>query len=321
MNLKVFLYHKKEALKRYMDRERNGYCNVLLYHRVKDLKSDPQQLCVGTHRFQQQLSSLKKDHAFLSIDEFCDIITNRKKFPKNSLLITFDDGYADNYENALPVLEALDLQSVFYIATKTINTDSLFWWDEVDLVFNSEENSAGLNDLAKKYNQSDKKSFYGFYLEACKMATSLERRNDLLSDLRNFTKLPKNLLPDYKSLSLEQLKKLSASKNAVIGGHTINHLALGCLSEKDQRFEITESLKILSEILNKKITHFSFPYGEKKHYSDTTINVCKELKLQSAAANYYYYVKPSDDIYSFPRVVVRNDSVDVLRDKLKQLAS
>jgi hypothetical protein len=74
MSLKLYLYRKKEALKKRIRREKNGFCNVLLYHRVNDLEYDPQQLCVSIKNFEAQLSTLKKDHVFIGIEEFCHIL-------------------------------------------------------------------------------------------------------------------------------------------------------------------------------------------------------------------------------------------------------
>ena len=320
MSLKLFLYRKKEAMKRSIERGRYGYCNVLLYHRVNDLEYDPQQLCVSQQNFEQQLTSLKKDHHFLTLDEFCDILTTQKKFPKNSLLVTFDDGYADNYQNALPVLESLGLQAVFYVATATLNTHDLFWWDELDLIFRDIEPGL-LIDLQNKYKLDNSTELYKFYLTSCKNASSLEERSGYINELRAKHTVAPGIAGDYRSLTFDELIQFSASKSTVIGAHTVNHLALSCLTEDVQRNEISASVKILSNILKRDIKHFSFPYGEKSHYNDDTIRICKDLKLKSAAANYYNYTRPVDDIFSFPRVVVRNDSALVLREKLKQLAS
>src|ERR1700741_1643779 len=135
MSLKLTLYRQKEKLKQSLYRARNGYCTVLLYHRIVDLVYDPQGLCVSPDNFHDQLSVLKKNHAFITIEEFTHLLSQKKAFTKNALLISFDDGYADNYHTALPILESLNLEAVFYIATKNLDTDNLFWWDELDLIF------------------------------------------------------------------------------------------------------------------------------------------------------------------------------------------
>jgi peptidoglycan/xylan/chitin deacetylase (PgdA/CDA1 family) len=321
MSLKLYLYRKKEALKKRIRREKNGFCNVLLYHRVNDLEYDPQQLCVSIKNFEAQLSTLKKDHVFIGIEEFCHILEHNKRFPRRCLMITFDDGYADNYYNALPVLESLNLQALFYIATATINTSELFWWDELDLVFKNSQGQPAMNELVEKHKAGNIRQLYAYYVDACKMAGSLEQRERLLAEIRLAGSPAMDQVKHYRSLTDDELIRMSASRSAVIGAHTVNHLALGCLTEKDQYSEISESVQQLENKLKNSIRHFSFPYGEKKHYSSLTVKACRELGLKSAAANYYDYATPNDDLFSFPRVVVRNDSAAVLQTKLKALTS
>src|SRR5437762_2090069 len=84
-------------------------CHALLYHRITKLKNDPQLLSVSPENFYEQIKFLKTKFYVLEIEEFLHIKNSRKEnFPKNSFVITFDDGYADNYLEALPILESLN---------------------------------------------------------------------------------------------------------------------------------------------------------------------------------------------------------------------
>ncbi len=315
MSLKVTLYRQKEKVKRSIQRMSGGCCTVLLYHRVIDLKYDPQQLCVSPQRFSEQLSFLKKTYTFLSIDEFHDILHNNKAFPKKSLLITFDDGYADNYYNALPVLEQLNLPAVFYISTKSINTSDLMWWDELDLIFQKQKD---VSSLLKKHNLTEAESLYKYYLVKCKTAASLEERNSLLNEIRSIAELTESDKQNHKFLTTQELKKLGASKLVTIGAHTVNHLSLAHINDADKKQEIENSVKALS-ILGAKIEHFSYPYGEKSNYDEKSIQICKDLGLKSSSANYLGYVTKGSDLFSFPRFVVRNDTAEVVLQKMKAI--
>ncbi len=318
MNLRLELYRKKEKLKRYLRRRRDGSCTVLLYHRVADTGYDPQQLCVSPENFEKQLKYLKRHYHFINVEEFNHHLNTNKAFPKNALLINFDDGYADNLLNALPILEAKNLQSVFYIATANLNTNHLFWWDELDEIFRNKEaiNNQVLIRLLKTYGLSNPEQLYAFLLTALKTAGSLSVRNDLLEKIRQLGTINSDLSP-YRCLTYHELKQLAASRSAVIGGHTVHHLSLGHLSRADQEYEIQISLKILEEILQKPVKLFSYPYGERQNYNNDTMSICRSLGLSHGAANYGGYVSPADDLFSFTRFVVRNDNPTVLVQKLK----
>lgn len=316
MSLRLKLYRKKERYKKMLNAALHSSCTVLLYHRVYTPEQDPQQLCVSPELFYEQLKTLKNKHRFLSVAEYFEILTSRKKFPKKSLLITFDDGYADNLYNAVPVLEALNLQGLFYVATNRFYSNELFWWDELDCFFASLEKK-NLIELSRSQGLENIGDLYEYYLKKCKLATSLEERERILNQLRKTVLLNEEKKKEYKFLDKDELLKMAASKSVVIGAHTVNHLSLAHLSLDDQMFEIKKSVQQLSELLPYKMEHFSFPYGERHNYNEDTIRICKEIGLKSAAANYCDRVTPNSDIFSFPRFVVRNDKPELLLKKLK----
>ncbi|MDF2448103.1 MAG: polysaccharide deacetylase [Bacteroidota bacterium] len=319
MSLKVSIYRQKEKVKRSLSRALHGHCVVLLYHRIIDMKYDPQGLCVSADNFSEQLSFLKKRHIFISIEEFCDCL-EKKKFPKNALLVTFDDGYADNYFNALPVLESTNVKGMFYVATENIGTKKLFWWDELDLIFKQvKKYGIDLSTLRNMHGTSDNRYLYEFYVKNCKSASSLLQREELLKELRSQVTINDTEKGNYSFLTKEELKALHRSKWTDIGAHTVNHLSLGHLNVTDQFIEISESVNTLSQLLGYKVEHFSFPYGERVNFNNDTIRICKQLNLKSAAANYSGYVSSNSDVFSFPRFVVRNDRPEVLQNKLKEI--
>jgi peptidoglycan/xylan/chitin deacetylase (PgdA/CDA1 family) len=320
MNIRLYLYRKRERLKKSLFHALQSSCKVLLYHRVINEEYDPQQLCVSPENFNEQLTRLKEKGIFLTIEEFCHILSTGRKFPRNAMMITFDDGYADNYSNALPILESLGLQAVFYIATNNLNTNNLFWWDTLDLVYkNMEVNKHELLTLARENNLNDPDQLYDFYLKQCKTASSLETREKLMNRLTSSTTIDQEMSKRYRCLSDDMLKKMVASKSVVIGGHTVNHLSLAHQERKDQYFEIKNSVDYLTSATGHNIEHFSFPYGEHIHFNNETLAICRELNLKSGAANYYDHVKSSDDVMAFPRIVVRNDNFYTLYRKLKRM--
>lgn len=108
---------------------------ILLYHRVTDLSQDPQQLAVSPENFAAHLDILRKKYFLISIDEFVEIVTKGKKMPAKTVVITFDDGYADNLHEAIPILESKKAQAIFYITTSQIGTQRELWWDDLERIF------------------------------------------------------------------------------------------------------------------------------------------------------------------------------------------
>src|SRR5215213_3511763 len=77
---------------------------VLMYHRIADVPYDPWQLCVTPENFDEQLAYFKKHFNVISLSEFVNDLANRR-VKKNTVCITFDDGYTDNFLEAKPLLE------------------------------------------------------------------------------------------------------------------------------------------------------------------------------------------------------------------------
>jgi len=290
----------------------NGGCAILLYHRVTNLETDPQLLAVSTENFYEQIKYLKKYCNVLRIDEFLEIKKKKGKFPRKSCVLTFDDGYADNYLEALPILEANNMQAIFYISTCNLNTDREFWWDEMERVLLLTEKTPA--ELKTRLNETEKE-FCTTNYELC-----LDAYNFLLPVLRNMNPNKRNKKIEefaqwsgnmkgretHRSLTYEELKALDRSDSVVIGAHTHNHPSLAALNYNDQFEEIKVSKDILESCLQRKIVHFSFPFGAKGDYNQNTLKICKELGFEMVCSNFAGHVFKEVAIMELPRLLVRN---------------
>jgi peptidoglycan/xylan/chitin deacetylase (PgdA/CDA1 family) len=315
---KVVLYAQKKYQKVFY-----GSCAVLLYHRVTQLKTDPQQLSVTPTNFNTQLEYLKSNYHLLTIKEFQYHLENKKKFPKKSVLITFDDGYADNYLEALPILEKHNIQGLFYIATGTLNTDVEFWWDAVERIVLLSDNQTAvekyvLNGIEYNLSNLDKTKRFELYerlLPALRVMNSSLREEKIDELGRIFFSSQGRV--SHRSMTFEDLKKMDLSKSAVIGAHTHLHPSLAALTYEEQLKEIQTSKNILEEHLNKKITHFSYPFGTIKDFNADTLEIMKKLNFELVAANIPYLVHKNTDRYSFTRFLVRDWNSEEFEKQMK----
>ncbi len=289
-----------------------GSCAVLLYHRVTQSQTDPQQLSVTPANFNAHLEHLKNNYHLLTIKEFQYYLENKKKFPKKSVLITFDDGYADNYLEALPILEKHTAQALFYIATGTLNTDVEFWWDAIERIVllsdhKTEEEKYVLNGVEYNLSGLDNTKRFELYeqlLPALRVMNS-SLREEKINELGRIFNSSQGRA-SHRAMSFEELKKMDLSNASVIGAHTHLHPSLGALTYEEQLKEIETSKNILEQHLNKKITHFSYPFGTIKDFNADTLDIMKKMNFQLVAANIPYLVHKNTDQYSFTRFLVRD---------------
>lgn len=106
--------------------------SVLTYHRFPDPGGDESfddgVIDVTPEAFDRQVSCLKKHFTLVGVDELCAFAAG-KELPRNSVAITFDDGYLDNYLRALPILKRHDAKAIFFLPTAYIAERRVYWWD------------------------------------------------------------------------------------------------------------------------------------------------------------------------------------------------
>lgn len=299
-----------------------GNCAVLLYHRVTTLSSDPQLLSVTPENFDLQLSWLKKNHAVLSIDEFLFHLERKIKFPSKSVVLTFDDGYADNYYEALQVLEKYNYQALFYIATATINTTAEFWWDAVERIMLDNKNAPNqknitIEQVTFELEKADARQRFSYYTQMLPLLRNMNalKRNKYIEQL---SLIYDSLTPrvSHRAMTNDELLKHAHSNCVVIGAHTHNHPSLGALTYQEQWDEIKTSKQILERLLNREVLHFSFPFGTRLDYNSDTLTICRDLGFKMTAANYPYIVHCNTDKMQFPRFLVRNWDAEQFKNAL-----
>ncbi|MEO8086127.1 MAG: polysaccharide deacetylase family protein [Bacteroidota bacterium] len=294
-----------------MLRIRYGSCAVLLYHRVANLHTDPQLLAVSPENFDMHLAVLNSGFHLLTVAGFKEHLRTRKKFPAKSVLITFDDGYADNFQQALPILASHRAEALFYICTGNIGTDHEFWWDELERLLLCHEkfpSSFLIKINGKSYSSSDS------ILSRTKMYSELLptlRNMDFIAREKIFSEI-RALLPfsapreSHRSVNELELKEMSKSPFVTIGAHTVNHCSLNALESDEQRAEIQKSIFTIEKLTGNVVKDFSFPFGTDKDFSKTTIGICKESGMEFVSANIPGCVHAKSDNYSLRRFLVRD---------------
>lgn len=260
---------------------------VLTYHRISDAPDLEDSLKVSLGNFENQMRFIKKNYRLISGDELSDIIRNKKPFPKNSCLITFDDGWNDNYTNAFPVLKKLGIPAVIFVSTDFIGTNQVFWHEQLVRMF---EENGSVFDIKKRNGVLNE---YPEVLSA-KIVKIIEtpvlaRRpliEELISYLKGFDpgKIEKliqklQLLLDIREeeqqpvvLTWEQIKEMS-QHNICFGSHTKSHAILTNVNMNQIREEITESKRIIEDQLGKPVDFIAYPNG---NYSESIVKVTEE---------------------------------------------
>lgn len=257
-------------------------CN---YHRIYDAtKSSQFDDGVYAHsiiEFERHLKWLMKNTKLLSEDELINIVSNGKLVSRICSLITFDDGYIDNYTLAYPILRRLGIPAIYFIPSGQIISRQLGWWDLIAyLIRNTKKTSIFYNNEIVNL-QNDDESIHLF--QKIMKTKPYEETSDLLQKLSEACDFP---LPNIETQSKElmtwnQIREVS--QNGIdIGSHTHSHRVLSTISSDEQSYELRSSKLIIEKEIGKKVRTIAYPVGGYKHFSPETMRIAAECGYEAA---------------------------------------
>ncbi len=215
-----------------------------------------------------------------------DIFGKNLKF-RNKYIITFDDGFYNNYKYALPILKKYNIPHIIYLTTNYVDKNLISWIDRIDIAINNcKEKSLYSNFFKKRFklgNRNNKIIFLNFIRNYCKLLkkTDLNKFVEiLLKDLKLLAPITSNNDLD-KKLDWKHIIKMNKNNLTEFGGHSHNHNILGHLSKSQYTKEIKNSLNLLKKKGNLQIKHYSYPEGFESSFNHKIINLLKKNKIQT----------------------------------------
>lgn len=281
---------------------------VYMFHRVSPTDGALaviDELRVSPEFFKQFLMSKQDKIQFVSLDDAVDIIKGNKKTTNPFGVITFDDGYEDNYIYAYPILKELGIPFVIYVSVDLINDHQPIW--NYPLII---ERIVRSNDELKLGNGMQLvcrtiKEKNRAFVELKSWLFSL--RYETLHD--EFTRVLNDYLIDdvfpNNTLTWEQLKEMANDPLCTIGSHTMSHCRLVMKDNDSLMHELHDSKRILSEKLGVEIEHLSYPYGWITDVSEEAIEIAKRAGYKTGLRSFGGPVRRKDkDLFNVKRINV-----------------
>ncbi len=303
----------------------SGRALILLYHRIADTDSDPWQLAVTPKHFEEHLQILSRHWRVARLSDSAAGV-KRGRLPRRRVVVTFDDGYADNLLTAKPLLEKYDVPATVFIATGYTGGDREFWWDELDRLLIQpgvlpRTLSLQVNGLEKLWELGSYESSYQCNRLWRAWEEGPTQRHTIYGDLwRMMQPMPedqrlgirKSLLEwagdigsardTHRVLSPEEIIELTEGGLIEAGCHTVTHPQLSALSNEAQQNEIRQSKVKLEAIVRHPVKAFAFPYGQECDYTPETISMVREAGFDYSCTTSVGVVERGADPYRLPRV-------------------
>jgi peptidoglycan/xylan/chitin deacetylase (PgdA/CDA1 family) len=275
---------------------------VLCYHRVAHKKTDTNNIIVSPDNFRAQINHIQKNYPVARFEE------SWTEIKKPTIVITFDDGYADNLHTALPILKEAGVPATFFISTEQLGSRKEFWWDTLERIV---------------MGDGQRPARFTLHPPGCGKSwptATVEERMTLFRELHhlfmNGTAADRaiglrqigrwgggNAGPSDAGghLTVAELRTLAGTAGVTIGAHTLTHPRLATLSEERQRREIVESRRQLEKILGRKIEVFAYPFGKKSDFNGASVRICREAGYLRAAAAFAGEAHRWTDPHRIPR--------------------
>jgi peptidoglycan/xylan/chitin deacetylase (PgdA/CDA1 family) len=272
---------------------------ILIYHRVCPKKDEWSLESLSPESFEKQMKYFAQNYEILSLDQLVESIKAGKSFPEKAVVITFDDGYKDNYLYAYPVLRKYNLPATIFITTGYIGGSEPFWWDKVAyIIAKTSIKELDLKDLGD-YSILSKIDKTRANLIICDKLKKLPdiKRISVIEKLLGICQvdipydLGKNLILSWKEI--EEMDNTGIA----FGAHSVNHPILTNMPLEKSKIEIVQSKKDIEEKLGKKVTAFSYPNG---NFNAEIVELIRKSGFTCAVSVY-------PDVP--PRLITKKDSV------------
>jgi peptidoglycan/xylan/chitin deacetylase (PgdA/CDA1 family) len=287
---------------------------VLNYHRVGNPKIqggyDTAVFSATAEDFEAQITELKRKFTIIQLAEAFEYIENPSKLHNFCVLLTFDDGYRDNYDLAFPILRSAGVPATFFLTTSYVNGDALPWWEIIAYIIrNTKRDAIRLNGgrnaevviagrpllqvireailIYKQSEGGDLGAYVAELAQACKVCTADIPTNDLF-------------------MNWEQARELLAG-GMTIGSHTHTHAILSKMAPAAQAEEVQRSRAMLLQHTGCDVSVISYPVGSSASFTADTVNAVKAAGYR-AAFSFYGGLNTPPDIDSFD---VKRTGVDL----------
>ncbi|HEY7419891.1 MAG TPA: polysaccharide deacetylase family protein [Ktedonobacteraceae bacterium] len=232
---------------------------------------------------------------------------------RTPLVLTFDDGYRDNYTHGYALARDLQIPFTIYLIPGYLDNRTHFWWLEgKHLVKHAGVDTVTLDGRTFNLNSSEDRSYVARFIDAgVRYASSVQEREQFLADMRAaFAVSPEQVDEDDPSLPLswDEVREMDASGLVSFGAHTMHHPILAFLADQEEvRSEVVDCRAALEKQLGHPVRTFAYPVGQAQHVSCSAVEMVQKAGFIWAFTTMYGINTPECDPYLLKRVEVDVD--------------
>jgi peptidoglycan/xylan/chitin deacetylase (PgdA/CDA1 family) len=277
---------------------------ILNYHRA-----------TGDH-FRRHLLYLRRHYRILHLEVALEELYAKRKERDHKadrrmpLVLTFDDGYYDNYTHSYALARELQVPFTIFLTSGYVESGAHFWWLEAKrLVSRTQVNETIIEGRTYHLHQQEEQEALARLIDTrLRQASSVAEREKFLASITEVMKVPSSLDAEEQAmlpLSWAEVQEMDESGWVSFGAHTINHPVLSRLTNLTEvQREVTECRVIIEQRLNHAVRTFAYPIGQLQHISQDVLQAVRDAGYTWALTTVYGFNTPRSDPYLLHRIEV-----------------
>ena len=267
---------------------------ILAYHRVLDVPDegrfdfDLALVSASLEQFRDQMLHLRRYYRPIRMDDWLKAVRLGRRLPRRCVIVTFDDGYDDNYHHAFPILRDLDMSALFFVSTGHVDDGMAFaydWLVHMILTTTSERflaDEIGIDQPLPLARQG-RRELAALVLGRMKWLSAAVQ-STLIARLEQVWQLPRSIgHVDCKPMTWQQLREMRDG-GMEIGSHGVSHRMLAKLPPNEIHDEIAVSRRRLDDELGPVATSMSYPVGNLDAWNATVIEEARAAGFQAGCS-------------------------------------
>lgn len=284
----------------------SGSGAILMLHRVNGSSASPldlnTHLTISPDFLDRLLSDLKqRGFGLVGLDELLDALPSGRR---RMIAVTADDGWLDNFTEALPVFESHEAPFTVYVAPGLTSGEVVPWWEAIEeLVAGSEKLrlpiSAGVTELDCA-SAASKLAAASLLMKHVSTEVAEEDQQDFLAALGIVETGPRRFM------NWCEVRRLGQNRLATIGAHTVHHYNLKRLSAETALREMRESIAVIEAETGARPRHFAYPYGYEAAVAQREVDLAVRAGFASAVTTRHGVLHPahSENPHALPRISI-----------------
>jgi peptidoglycan/xylan/chitin deacetylase (PgdA/CDA1 family) len=281
---------------------------ILMYHSVV---GDPQLTdhILGISRarasFERHMQTLARNFSPVTIDDIVQFAKSGRDLPPRAVAVTFDDGFADNYDVALPILNRYGVPATFYVMVAAVANGVLPWYCSIRSAFYNTQKSECLipgcvGTFRLTSPEERNQAMTAAWEQGARMTGN--RQDEFVRRMEHELEVDPVKCQHGLMMNWNQVRALRKAGHSV-GAHTLSHPNLAHVSETEARSEIVESKKRLETEIGEPVEHFSYPHPAlNPQWSARTLAITREAGFKSAVLTTHGPVRAGDEPLALKRI-------------------